>query len=317
MQRQLRTILIALLLALSACADPPDLGARIILEIHADPAYSTMPQTVRLSLIDATGARFPKSPDEFGWTFPVQVGTALATVSPRVGAALVSPVRVTSVGLVEGGIQAAFTTIAWGSGGRVTVKLRERPSECTVNGALTCDPEGCCPERWEAPPVVPPPTKGGPTRPPDGGASDCSREDCADASAVGLRSSGVSPKPALRRSRIAGWTGLTLGISTRVASISSMLRRTHAIGRPADAAGTYGRDGTSAPDALSASEDDKTAVADAKTWRTRTIAFGAAGGAAVLTGIILSVVGRKPASQRTATVEPYLSSRSLGLAGSF
>lgn len=139
----------------------------------------------------------------------------------------------------------------------------------------------------------------------------------ADDSAFGLQSAQVSPKPARRGARIVGWIGLSLGVASVGAAAFSMVRRKSAIDRATDAAGTYNGDSTSAPDALSASEDYKTAVADARTWRTRTIAFGAAGGAAVLTGIILIVVGRKPTSQRTATVEPYMSNRSLGLAGSF
>lgn len=139
----------------------------------------------------------------------------------------------------------------------------------------------------------------------------------ADGSAFGLQAARVSPKPVRRGARIAGWIGLSLGVASVGAGAFSLIRRHSAINRATDAANAFNDDGTSAVDAFAANADYDAAAADAATWRTRSIIFGAAGGAAVITGVILIIVGRTGSAQDAATLEPYISSQSLGLAGSF
>lgn len=64
MHRHLIAYPLALLLTTGACTDVPDLGARLLLEVHADPASNPPPDTVRISLRDASGLSLPKNADD-------------------------------------------------------------------------------------------------------------------------------------------------------------------------------------------------------------------------------------------------------------
>jgi formylglycine-generating enzyme required for sulfatase activity len=146
---------IALLLLCGACSDIPELSSRLVLELRSDPNAGTAPDTVRLAIADDAGKHYPGAPDDPAWNFSVeQVGgdhVALATVPPGIARALVSPVRLTILGLTQGRVtHAAFPTIAWGSGGLVRLTLRGLPGGCDddADGGLDCGVDGCCPAGW-------------------------------------------------------------------------------------------------------------------------------------------------------------------------
>lgn len=167
MRQHLAALAILLLPTISACTDIPDLQARLFLEIHTDPASGAVPDTVRVALTDAAGTSYPKSIDDPAWTLAVGQGEdgslALATLPMSISESLVSPVRLTGLGLAHGRvIQAVFSTLSSDSGGlsgRVSVTLGTVSQACDAKGVgtLDCSVAGCCPNGWFGSSARPPP----------------------------------------------------------------------------------------------------------------------------------------------------------------
>jgi tetratricopeptide (TPR) repeat protein len=125
------------------------------------------------------------------------------------------------------------------------------------------------------------------------------------------------PRQVRRGARVAGWTLLTLGIGGLGVGAYSMARGNKAATRASEAASVYDDDAASALNARQAWDEYNSSTADSETWRTRTWIFGVAGSAVALTGMILVIVGRNRGETQTVRLEPFISGRTLGLAGSY